>query len=178
MEIHGWDRLEARSLLSGKHRMRASVPQLPVSDISFLPEDPRHPPHLAVSEPDLDPMRVEGGVRQDLFHHSLGPLPRPLVLLEDYLHLQPLLYILSVLPVHDPPFSFRCELQRPWVLEVSKTVPSSSRRRPLPYPSPGLLDDSLRSGRYVDGGFGRGFGTRSADSIDDAGVGPEDSRTQ
>jgi len=110
MEIHGWDRLEARSLLSGKHRMRASVPQLPVSDISFLPEDPRHPSHLAVSEPDLDPMRVEGGVRQNLLHQSLGPLPRPLVLLEDYLHLQPRLYVLPVLPVHDPPFPFRCEL--------------------------------------------------------------------
>lgn len=26
---------------------------------------------------------------------------------------------------------------------------------PLPYPSPGLLDDSLRLGRFVDGGFGR-----------------------
>ncbi len=126
MEIHGWNRLEARSLLSGKHRVRASVPQLPVSDISFLPEDPRHPPHLAVGETDLDPVRVEGRVRQDLRYHSLGPLPRPLVLLEDYLHLQPRFYVLPVLPVHDPPFPFKCELQRPWVLEVSKTIPASS----------------------------------------------------
>lgn len=126
MEIHGWDRLEARSLLSGKHRMRASVPLLPVSDISFLPEDPRHPPHLAVGETDLDPVRVERRVRQDLRYHSLGPLPRPLVLLEDYLHLQPRLYVLPILPVHALPFPFICELQRPWVLEVSKTISSSS----------------------------------------------------
>lgn len=72
-----------------------------------LPHDPRHPAHLAVGEPDLDPVGVEGGVGEDLLHHPFGQLPRPLVALEDDLDLHPRLYVLSVLAVHAPSAPFR-----------------------------------------------------------------------
>ena len=85
--------------LAFKYRRLPRSGELP----SPLPHDPRHPAHLAVGEPDLDPVGMEGGVGEDILHHPLRPFPRPLILLEDDLDLQPRLYVLSILAVHAPP---------------------------------------------------------------------------
>jgi len=44
-----------------------------------IPDDSADPPHLPIPEPDFDPVRVEGRIRQDLADYPAGLLPIPLV---------------------------------------------------------------------------------------------------
>ncbi|SRR6266571_7575213 len=59
-----------------------------------------HTPHFACLEPDLDPARVEGGFREDVFHDAAGQFPGPLVVLLRNVHPQPWLDVFAVLTVH------------------------------------------------------------------------------
>ena len=54
-----------------------------------------HTPHFACLEPDLDPARVEGGCREDVFQDAA-----PLVVLLRHGHPQPWLDVFAVLTVH------------------------------------------------------------------------------
>jgi hypothetical protein len=57
-------------------------------------------PHFTCLEPDLDPARVEGGCREDVFHDAAGQFPGPLVVLLRHEHPQPWRDVFAVLTIH------------------------------------------------------------------------------
>src|SRR6266581_8987806 len=59
-----------------------------------------HSSHFPGCEPDFDAARVEGGCREDVFHHAASKLPGTLIVLLRDVHPQPWLDVCAVLPVH------------------------------------------------------------------------------
>src|SRR5690606_6867149 len=100
----------------------------------------------AVAEPDLDPVGVEGRVRQDLGNDAPGALAGPLVALEHDIHRHPGMDGGSLLSVHSSsvpdPFElwatvFICGKRRTSLIESLPVISITSRSVPRPTPPVG-----------------------------------------
>jgi hypothetical protein len=59
-----------------------------------------HASHFPGLEPDLNTVRMEGGLREDVLHDAAGELPTPLIMLLGDVYSESWLDVFAVLPVH------------------------------------------------------------------------------
>src|SRR4029450_9581834 len=86
--------------VSGLTSDRSSHSSAPPCDLLACLHNLLHASHFTCLEPDLDAARVEGGLRENVFHDAAGQSPGALILLLRDVYPEPWLDVFAIITVH------------------------------------------------------------------------------